>query len=172
MIDILDIYHFIMILILAVCRCLWRRVWEPSCTSCLLWAKQRRLVGVTVLQQSLCAILLLLVLSCKSQRAVENREKWRKLVAKSSVLPQRPSRLRDWWWWWWVLQRRHQRTLLFSIKKQQHKNNKDVKEKKRGGEWYRSLLPECISPFLEVNQISWPPKSSRDQRGSQKNPIL
>ena len=35
----------------------------------------------------------------KSQRAVENREKWRKLVAKSSVVPQRPSRLRDRWWW-------------------------------------------------------------------------
>ena len=31
----------------------------------------------------------------KSQRAVENQEKWRKLVAKSSVVPQRPSRLRD-----------------------------------------------------------------------------
>ena len=31
----------------------------------------------------------------KSQRAVENREKWRKLVAKSSVVPQRPSRSRD-----------------------------------------------------------------------------
>ena len=31
----------------------------------------------------------------KSQRAVENREKWRKPVAKSSVVPQRPSRLRD-----------------------------------------------------------------------------
>ena len=31
----------------------------------------------------------------KSQRAVENREKWRKLVVKSSVLPQRPLQLRD-----------------------------------------------------------------------------
>ena len=31
----------------------------------------------------------------KCQRAVENREKWRKLVAKSYVVPQRPSRLRD-----------------------------------------------------------------------------
>ena len=31
----------------------------------------------------------------KSQRAVENRKKWRKLVAKSSVVPQRPSWLRD-----------------------------------------------------------------------------
>ena len=31
----------------------------------------------------------------KSQTAVENREKWRKLVAKSSVVYQRPSRLRD-----------------------------------------------------------------------------
>ena len=31
----------------------------------------------------------------KSQRAVENRGKWRKLIAKSSVMPQRPSRLRD-----------------------------------------------------------------------------
>ena len=34
----------------------------------------------------------------KSQRAVENREKWRKLVVKSSVVPQRPSRLGDRWW--------------------------------------------------------------------------
>ena len=31
----------------------------------------------------------------KSRRAVENREKWSKLVAKSSVVPQRPSRLSD-----------------------------------------------------------------------------
>ena len=37
----------------------------------------------------------------KSQRAVENREKWRKLVAKSSMVSQRPSRLRDRRWWWW-----------------------------------------------------------------------
>ena len=31
----------------------------------------------------------------KSERAVENKEKRRKLVAISSVVPQRPSRLRD-----------------------------------------------------------------------------
>ena len=31
----------------------------------------------------------------KSQRAVENRETWRKLVAKSSGVPQRPSRLKN-----------------------------------------------------------------------------
>ena len=31
----------------------------------------------------------------KSQRAVENREKWRKLVVKSSVVSQQPSRLND-----------------------------------------------------------------------------
>ena len=31
----------------------------------------------------------------KSQRAVENREKWRKLGTKSSVVPQHPLRLRD-----------------------------------------------------------------------------
>ena len=31
----------------------------------------------------------------KSQRAVENREKWRKLVVKSSVVPQQPLQLRD-----------------------------------------------------------------------------
>ena len=30
----------------------------------------------------------------KSQRAEEHREKWRKLVVKSSVVPQRPSGLR------------------------------------------------------------------------------
>ena len=33
----------------------------------------------------------------KSQRAVENREKWRKLVVKSSAVPQRATRLRDKW---------------------------------------------------------------------------
>ena len=31
----------------------------------------------------------------KSQRVVENREKWRKLVAKVSVVSQGPSRLKD-----------------------------------------------------------------------------
>ena len=31
----------------------------------------------------------------KSQRAVENRGKWRKLVVTLSVVPQRPSQLRD-----------------------------------------------------------------------------
>ena len=31
----------------------------------------------------------------KSQRALEKREKWRKLAEKSSVVPQLPSRLRD-----------------------------------------------------------------------------
>ena len=31
----------------------------------------------------------------KSQRAVENRGKWRKLAVKLSVVPQRPSQLRD-----------------------------------------------------------------------------
>ena len=31
----------------------------------------------------------------KSQSAVENREKWRKLFTKSSVVPQQPSRLRN-----------------------------------------------------------------------------
>ena len=28
--------------------------------------------------------------------------KWRKLIVKSSVVPQPPSQSRDrWWWWWW-----------------------------------------------------------------------
>ena len=31
----------------------------------------------------------------KSKKAVENRKEWRKQVAKSSVVPQPPSRLRD-----------------------------------------------------------------------------
>ena len=31
----------------------------------------------------------------KSERAVENKDKWRKLVVKSSVVPQRPSQLTD-----------------------------------------------------------------------------
>ena len=37
----------------------------------------------------------------KSPTAVENREKWRKLVAKPSVVPQRPSQLRNRWRWRW-----------------------------------------------------------------------
>ena len=35
----------------------------------------------------------------KSQRTIENREKWRKLVVRSSVVPKRPLRLRDRRWW-------------------------------------------------------------------------
>ena len=31
----------------------------------------------------------------KSLKAMENRETWRKLLAKSSVVPQQPSRLKD-----------------------------------------------------------------------------
>ena len=38
----------------------------------------------------------------KSLRAVENREKWRKLVVKPSVVPQRPFRSRDRWRWRWI----------------------------------------------------------------------
>ena len=37
----------------------------------------------------------------KSQRVVVNSENCRKLVVKSSVVPQRPFWLREWWWWWW-----------------------------------------------------------------------
>ena len=33
----------------------------------------------------------------KSKRAVENRAKWSKLAAKSSVMPQRPLWLKDRW---------------------------------------------------------------------------
>ena len=42
----------------------------------------------------------------KSQRAVENREKWRKKVVKSSVVPLWPLHLRNrWWWWcWWFVE--------------------------------------------------------------------
>ena len=36
----------------------------------------------------------------KSQRAVENRKRWGKQVAKLSMVPQQPSRLRDGWLWW------------------------------------------------------------------------
>jgi hypothetical protein len=35
------------------------------------------------------------------ERAVENRERWRKFAATSTVVPQIPHGLRDWWWWWW-----------------------------------------------------------------------
>ena len=46
-----------------------------------------------------CQVCYWCIIIAKSQRAVENREKWRKLFVKSSVVPQRPSRLRDRWWW-------------------------------------------------------------------------
>ena len=54
----------------------------------------------------------------KSQRAVENREKWRKLVAKSSVMPQRPSRLRDWWCWWYHSRGRGAVSVWLSLREQ------------------------------------------------------
>ena len=39
--------------------------------------------------------------SSASPRGQWRTGKQRKLIAKLSVVPQRPSRLRDWWWWWW-----------------------------------------------------------------------
>ena len=54
----------------------------------------------------------------KSQRAVENREKWRKLVAKSSVVPQWPLHLRDRW--------EMRDTLEQGQLKMNHKNNEAV----------------------------------------------
>ena len=36
------------------------------------------------------------------KRWEDNIKEWTGLeFGKSSVVPQRPSRLRDWWWWWW-----------------------------------------------------------------------
>ena len=51
----------------------------------------------------------------KSQRAVENREKCRKLVAKSRMVPQRLSRLRDWCWWWCQIRQCHGRWVQVSL---------------------------------------------------------
>ena len=65
----------------------------------------------------------------KSQRAVENREKWRKLVVKLSVVPHCPSWLKDRWWWWWY------DTLLINIcvtvvKKERERERRRKKERK------------------------------------------
>ena len=43
---------------------------------------------------------------CEVPEGRKNRGKWRKLVVKSSVVPQLPLRLRDRWWWWsrrWII---------------------------------------------------------------------
>ena len=83
----------------------------------------------------------------KSQRAVENREKWRKLVAKSSVVPQRPLRLRDrwrrrrWWWWWWWWHRMQS----YGLRLQRHVSSE--------GFWPRSRLIELIIPFALLGDV-------------------
>ena len=38
----------------------------------------------------------------KFQRAVENKQKWRKLGAKELWCPNDTSQLKDRWWWWWM----------------------------------------------------------------------
>ena len=87
----------------------------------------------------------------KSQRAVEKREKWRKLVAKSSVLPQQPSRLRDWWWWWdnirginskvsvslWLVLYRFDGTKSSKTKCMLMANKREKKKKKKK-EWWKN----------------------------------
>ena len=57
----------------------------------------------------------------KSQRAVENREKWRKLVAKSSVVPQRPQQ--DQLVWSWQL---CERDIILLQNRRMIKNSKSV----------------------------------------------
>ena len=39
--------------------------------------------------------------ACEVPEGSGEQGKWRKLVVKSTMVPQRPSRLRDWWWWSW-----------------------------------------------------------------------
>ena len=46
------------------------------------------------------------VWSSPSPRGQWRMGKWRRLIAKSSVVPQWPSRLRDRWWWWYTLKHR------------------------------------------------------------------
>ena len=83
----------------------------------------------------------------KSQRAMENREKWRKLVAKSSMVPQRPLRLRDrwrrrrWWWWWWWWHRMQS----YGLRLQRHVSSE--------GFWPRSRLIELIIPFARLGDV-------------------
>ena len=45
----------------------------------------------------------------------EQEKKWKKLVARSSVVLQRPSRLRDWRWWWWLPQLTARYTTILSF---------------------------------------------------------
>ena len=59
----------------------------------------------------------------KSLRAVENREKWRKLVVKSSVVPQWPPWLRN--RWRWTKEMDH----LSAVAKTKQKTNKGTKNK-------------------------------------------
>ena len=53
--------------------------------------------------------------SLKSQRTVNDREKWRKLVVKSFVVPQLPSQLRNRWWWWWWTKKKKKNFLLENV---------------------------------------------------------
>ena len=50
-----------------------------------------------------------------TQRAADERQRWRQLVARSSVVPQRHSGLRDWWWWWDVYKGYTWRIVQYSV---------------------------------------------------------
>ena len=41
------------------------------------------------------------IYTLRSNTVIVISREWRKLVVKSSVVPQQPSQLRDRWWWWW-----------------------------------------------------------------------
>ena len=85
----------------------------------------------------------------KSQRAVENREKWRKLVVKSSVVSQWPSRLRDWWWWWWWCRGVwHARTTQVSVSWQ-------VKSQVKIWCTVRNTSDFTVEVYSESNEVEW-----------------
>ena len=108
--------------------------------------------------------------TCEQVWQVENREKLRKLVAKSSAVPQRPLRLRDWWWWWWNPKRWKEEPMLIYLKlpvhhrsSSQYVSHVHVLLIEGSGGWVSShkIVLFLNHSFLK-RQISW----SRTESGS------
>ena len=93
---------------------------------------------------------------------------------KSSVMPQRPSRLRDWWWWWWLsFGVRPSALLLASLEKiRSARTNTDFFDARRFSFFWVLEVKKCWLVFHLVSLLLCQCQMSKTQQTADKNSMF